>query len=405
MIQQNDRNYEFPIVSMNKKEYMAISAWIEKNRNLFEEESNDIYIFGAGIRGNMMLLLIENAGLKIRGFIDNSKEKQGGHVAGYAIYALEEIELRNNHVKILISTEDSYDIEAMLEQKGFMKDQNYYVIHNMIYDKYVDDFFCEKEIDYIAFGDCFFTEQDVDDLAGKTMGDVLIQKMGKIKILSLHGMCIPSFYYLMLEQLRLGIRPKAVAFIVNIPFCNSIQTKLPQSQHYELFKRIAEKSEGLSEETLEYIELVKMRSQNINQKAFATQHTRNHEHIDKMLTKSRYMYKFQKDNENVVYAKKMIEMLKKEGIKPVPFIPSLNTYVGEEWFGDDFIKKYSKICEDIKEYLNMDDVKVVDMSFLLKRDDYAGDRVTKFPTADGKNREMELLAEEMRKKKDERKNN
>lgn len=389
------KNFEFPILSVNKQEYDAIQNWIACHKLGITADKN-LYIFGAGIRGNMILKLLEEAQVEVAGFCDNSLEKQDAYVKEYKIYAPSDV-CNNPEVNyILVSPENSAEIEKFLEERGYVKEKNYFTIKNNLYRQYCDEFYRKGNIEYILFGDCYFTDLDVDSLDDMSMGELAIKTLGKdvTKVLSIHGMCIPSFYYLMKMQIKLGVRPRAVAFIVNIPFCNSIQTKLPQSQHASLLKMIEADLPIADDEFSQYVKLTESRSHNINAKSFSTSSNakrKNNIHIEKMLTKSRYMYKFEEDNENIIFLKKIIELLQENDIKPVPFFPALNYFVGIEFYGQDFMRSYKAICENIKRSISEYGVEILDMSFLLEKKYFLGERMTKFPDSNGKWIEISTL--------------
>lgn len=394
-----EKNFEFPILSISKQEYNAIQTWIENHKKTVMNK--DLYIFGAGIRGNIILKLLEESNIKVKGFFDNSIEKQGSFVKQYRIFSPSEIydNLKENY--ILISSENSSEIEKSLQAKGYVKEENYSTIRSEIYPLYQKEFFRKEKFDYILFGDCYFTDLDIDNLDDLSMSELASEKLGKekTKVLSIHGMCIPSFYYLMKLQIKLGIVPKAVAIIVNIPFCDRIQTKLPQSQHAELLKAIRNNMPIQSDEFDQYLEIVETRSKNLNMKSFSTIKkikNRTDDYIEKILTKTRYMYDFQEDNENIVYLMKMIEFLQNNHIKPIPFIPALNYYTGIDYFGQEFMDKYCAICENIKKCIrNKYQIEVIDMSFILEKDYFSGNRMTKFPNHDGKEKEITFLCDKI----------
>lgn len=388
---EQEINFEFPILSINRCEHKKVLEWIRTHEKLLNEKK--LYIFGAGIRGNMMLKLLEEARITVAGFGDNNPEKQGKYVKEYPIYSMDEICADMSDKVILVSTENYHEIEAMLLAKGCGKDRDFFVIDSDIYEQFFHEFFRTGHIAHILFGDCFFTELDVDDLSGKTMGELALDELGSdiTKVLSIHGMCIPGFYYLMKEQIRMGIVPKSVAFIVNIPFCNGIQTKLPQSQHSMLLKKIEGSLPVSSEEFARYVKLTEERSRNINAAGFSTNRVRNHDNVEKILTKSRYMYEFNEKNENIEYLVKLIRLLQENHVKPVPFIPALNFYSGVTWFGDEFLRKYNAICQNIKTVVSSFDVDILDMSMLLDEEYFCGERMTKFPNEAGKAKEIGLL--------------
>lgn len=394
-----ERNYEFPIMAINKEEYNAIQNWIANHK--VKVSGKKLYIFGAGIRGNMILKLLEEAHIDVAGFCDNSSEKQGAYIKNYKIFAPAEICGNPKENYILVSAENSSEIVEMLKNRGYIEEKSYFVIKNNIYLTYQKEFFREEKIDYVLFGDCYFTDLDIDDLSDMSMGELASEKLGvtRTKILSLHGMCIPSFYYLMLMQIKLGIVPKAVAFIVNIPFCNGIQTKLPQSQHAGLLKQIQQTMPVKCHEFEQYVKLAESRSHNINAKSFSTRgdhKTKNDNYVEKLLTKSRYMYKFDEYNENIDYLKRMIELLQENQVKPVPFIPALNYYTGVDYYGQEFTDRYCAICNSIKECVKKYKVEMLDMSFWLEKSYFSGDRMTKFPNRAGKEKEISLLCSKMK---------
>lgn len=72
------------------------------NFQLFQGQS---YIFGAGIRGNVILKLLEGASIRVAGFFDNSIEKQGVFVKEYKIFSPQEICDKPEENYILISPE------------------------------------------------------------------------------------------------------------------------------------------------------------------------------------------------------------------------------------------------------------------------------------------------------------
>lgn len=81
--------------------------------------AKEYYIFGAGIRGREALLLFKSLSIEISGFIDNDVEKIGKLFEGYRVYALSEINPKEN-VCIYISTLKHRDeIYSQLLEYGF----------------------------------------------------------------------------------------------------------------------------------------------------------------------------------------------------------------------------------------------------------------------------------------------
>lgn len=383
------KNFQFPIVAVNQGDYANIQKWVEQNKELLSKKN--VYIYGAGIRGNLFLRILEKNEIRVTGFIDGSEEKQGGVVGTLPIYSLKTLPDSTENF-ILVSPENSKDIVSLLEENKYQRHQHYDVIESSIYPDYFNEYMRRGNIDYIFFGDCFFPDLDVNDLDQKSMGDMVKERLGeeKTKVLTLHGMCTPSFYYILREQLALGIRPKVVSFIVNVPFCGGIQTKLPQSQHPVMLEKLLEVHGD--EEFAEYVELAKKRANNINQKSFSTNAAnKNQETVEKMLTKMRYMYPYDAGNENIVYAVKIIQLLKEHNIKAKPFIPALHYKAGVDFWGEEFTIAYDAICQGLRDTVKEQGVELLDMSYLLDEHMFFGNHMTKFPNREGKKKEVDAL--------------
>lgn len=66
-------------------------------------------------------------------------------------------------------------------------------------------------------------------------------------------------------------------------------------------------------------------------------------------------------------------------------------YTGIDFYGDDFIDRYKAICDNIKKSISEYGIETLDMSFLLDKKYYSENRMTKFPNAEGKEKEISML--------------
>ena len=86
-----------------------------------------------------------------------------------------------------------------------------------------------------------------------------------------------------------------------------------------------------------------------------------------------YLFRYRETTEGVVYLKKTIEMMNKNGIPVILYVPPVNYYQGEILFGEDFKQSYEINFRKLYESLNKEGLKyeVVDASYLLALDDFA----------------------------------
>lgn len=88
--------------------------WIRKNIDADE----DAYIFGAGYVGKWICRNLHSAGIKVIGFLDNSKGRQGSECSGLPIFAPEKL-LQVGHGNVFVSSYDyAEEMEAQLLRMG-----------------------------------------------------------------------------------------------------------------------------------------------------------------------------------------------------------------------------------------------------------------------------------------------
>ena len=189
------KNYAWPVTSMDQADYSAFSQWFEEHEEMLQKRQ--LIIWGAGIRGTTFSILLKERGIHNIRFVDSNPQKQGGCIDEFPILAPDELnQLKQGEFLILISTENSRDIQMDLENRGYQKDVDYVSIESGQYPAYVAEFLRPYERDILIMGDCEFSTMSLNEEDHSTLRDKLYLRFGKgkAKILAMHGIGLRAQY-------------------------------------------------------------------------------------------------------------------------------------------------------------------------------------------------------------------
>lgn len=368
-------NYAWPVTSCNREDYNAFIQFMQKYPSLFSH--NKIAIWGAGIRGTEFSIFFERNNFRNILFVDNNPEKWGGFVNDYPIISPIQLEekMKLEQIRILISTENSNDIEKQLTEKGYCKGQEFFTVESGLYDKYMEEFERNYNGDVLFLGDCEFSKISILDRDMDNLAEMLRKRGGEkhIKVLAMHGMGIRSFYHVLCSQVSMGMRPKRLALMVNLDTLTGKQHLLPRSQHEELLQRIYQFSTTKNDEFEEYLQVVHQRNKNHKIEFF----TRNpsgkvvSEQKAKNYFRLNYMYDLDIKTEGMAYLEKILDFARKENILVTAFTPPVNYTFARQLFGTKFQEKYIQNIEKIQSVVTEKQGTFLNLSFCLEPEFFA----------------------------------
>lgn len=367
------RNFAWPITAINKYDYLLMERFIDMYRDFLK--SKKIIIFGAGIRGTEISIILKDIYHEDILFVDNNKEKWGGYIDGYLIISPEEMLKINTNRVILISTEEYVAIEDQLESYGLVKGKDYFCLHNNQYEMFVDEFSLKNDYSTLIMGDCMFEMIAFDDKQKDSLAEIISDKMGSsnVKLLTMHGMNMLGFYHIMVEQCKQINKPKIFVVMINFETLTGKQHLLPRSQHTKLIEMINTMIQNDSSEFSEYKDLTKSRVENVNAEFFTTnKYTTNNkgninEKASKLFLKLNYMYNLDLNIEPVRYFVKIIDFCIENNIKLIPFVPPVNYQLGIELFDNKFEECYSRNLEALKLLISEKGFELLDLSHIITK--------------------------------------
>ncbi len=371
-------DFECPEYMLDKGELVLLQDFVEKNRKALEEKR--LLIFGAGVRGSIFGLLLQNEGIKEFDYCDNNEIKWGGTIGSHSIISPKELQERVKEYIVLISVESrelAKVMENQLCEMGFETDRNLFSLPSEIYDKYLNEFFKPIKDHVLVMGDCRFTFVSIADDNTQTLDDILKKEFEDreipAKVLSMHALCMRPQYYMIKEQFEIGNVPSTLILPINYETYNGTTHLLSSSQHTELMHRMYEHAGRKDYELEEYIQLTKQRTEN-PPFIFSVENENGSAVVsDKKLRiflKMSYMYEPDLESEGVVYLKKTLLLARKYNVKVLAFAPPLNYMSGKEYWGDAFISTYQKGLEVFKQIVLEYGGAFLDQSFLLTEDGF-----------------------------------
>lgn len=375
---ENSVNFAWPVTSVDKGDYRAFCLWFNENEKMLRE--GQLIIWGAGIRGTGFAIFLKNRGYYNIVFVDSNSQKWDGYIDEFPIFPPEELEkrrARGEKNKILISTENSKEIEAELERKGYCREKDFFIIQTHPYENYMAEFKRAYTPEVLIMGDCEFSTISIRDKDDRNLQEMIQERCGieRIKVLAMHGMGLRAYYNIFHSQLLLGMKPQYLFIMVNLDTLTGKQHLLPRSQHAELIQMIYDCTEPKTEEFTEYVRLVWERSKQIQAEFFTSGEEKKIDAAMELKARNyirlNYLYDLDIYTEGLIYMVKIIKEASAEGIKVLPFLPPVNYQLGIKLFGEKFRQKYEHNVEKIKILLSENQTELLDLSYQLPSELFA----------------------------------
>jgi len=370
----SDKNFAWPVTDTYSDNVVALKRCIEENESLFRNRG--ITLFGAGIRGNELLKLLEMDGYIVHAFIDNNVDKQGGCIDQYPIVSLEKT-LEQNALPVIIVTPENCDaIRGQLNSVGLKENVDFFCIENETYEKYVAEFMRPYSKKNLALGDCALSAVSLTDTNRDSLAALLQKSLGKeeLKILAMHGMGMGGYFHMLRMQISLGMRPKHLLLEVNMETFMPRHHLLPRSQHVELLRKVSTLLKCKDKEFQDFIDLSAKRFGTFQTDFFSgaakNQKNRVSDNSAKLFFKMNYMYSLDRNVEGFVYYMKLLALLKHENIKPIIFIPPVNYQFAYKLFDDKFRVAYEANLDTIRRETEEMGFSLLELQYVLTPDEF-----------------------------------
>lgn len=363
------RNFAWLVTSIDQADHEAFLRWFAQIEDRLRDRQ--LILWGAGIRGTTFSVLLKEHGFYNIKFVDSNPEKHGGYIDEFPILSPEDLEHMREHQEylILISTENSQEIQIYLSGKGYQKDADYFVIESGQYSAYVEEFLRPYDRETLIMGDCEFSTMSLNEEDHHTLREKLYQRLGKdkTKILAMHGIGLRAQYNIFRAQILAGMKPKRLVIMVNFEMLTGIQHLLPRSQHAELLRMLRDVQMNPTEEFTEYVQVAETRSQNLQMEFFtAPEETQPvTEAKARNYFRLNYLYSLNVHTEELEYLNKLFTLARAEDISVLPFIPPVNYEFARKLFGEMFDARYTENVKKVHEIVEFAGLRLLDLSYTL----------------------------------------
>lgn len=364
------KNYAWPVSVSSKEVYQY---FLTKVKLLKEQLSNrTILIFGAGIRGTLLAIILQEEGFQEFSFVDNNKDKWGGNINGYPIMSFEEACHMDPEPFFLLSMEDCEKVTVQVKAAGFVEDEDYCVLNASLYDFYMEEYKRENENKVLIMGDCGLTHVPIVDSGADNLGTILKKRLGenKSKVLAMHGMGMNSYYHIFRTYVKEFGYPQRVLLMTNFETMTGKQHLLPRSQHYALLQRVYQHSQDDSEFGA-YLKLVKERAENFKIEIVSASDKDSYEEQARNYMRYNYTYRLRESNENIEYLQKFLDLLQQNHVEVTTYIPPVNYEYAKELEIPNFEERYRYNVDLLKKIQSKYEVTVLDLSHFLTREEFA----------------------------------
>ena len=162
-------NFAWPVTVLGQYDYNALSDCLEQYRDIIEQK--EIVIFGAGIRGTIFSILLQQKGYTKLIFTDNNESKVGNFINQFPIISFSDVCEKRKDIFIIVSVENGSGIKRQLENAGFQEGIEFTLVENHVYEKFIEEFFSKKNTETLVMGDCGLTDVGLKDNSEQSSGE------------------------------------------------------------------------------------------------------------------------------------------------------------------------------------------------------------------------------------------
>lgn len=379
---EQTKNFAWPVTAISKENYQAIVGWAEENKGKIENKH--ILIFGAGIRGAEISVILESIGYTDIIFTDNNSDKWGGCIDKYPIIPVKDALDMKDKVVYLVSVEEGASICRQLEREGLKHDVDFYFPKPNLYERFINEYKRNIDKEILVMGDCMFEVVSFEDENKDSLADMLYEKYGleNIKLLTMHGLSLPGFYHMLKGQINCSMIPSIVVLMLNFETLTGKQHLLPRSQHTQLIKAAYDYSPDPDGELEKYVMITEQRVKNIQAEFFTTNKfsakKSNNEQgkisdtASKVFFKINYLYTLDTEIESIQYLKKIMNLAHEYKFHLIPFVPPVNYQRGSELFGENrFESSYGDNLAKLSEVVKNGGFELLDLSHICDNTEFA----------------------------------
>lgn len=351
-------------------------------RQLSELKSNlgckAIYIWGAGVRGTLLGMLLERRGYSRFSYIDGDARKWGMNICNHMIDSVKQLDgLDKKDFIILVPLEYPQSVKDVLEQRGMIEQENFYIITSTEKKSFINEFFKNYNKKILLIGGSIFDQIPIEEADDENLKSAFCRLYGaKLKPLSINSMSIGGYYFLLRMQLLYGMIPEQLWLFLSWDLLTNYNHLLPRSQHADLFEEINSRINfhDLSFEL--FIKQAKERAANYKLelkyspvRAFKGNRP-SQEQIHRDYLNKSLLYSVDSHTESYCYLEKIMHLCNEYHIKCILFMIPYNYQLVKYYCGEQALSLVSDNFEKINKLCNLYGVQGEDLGGAVLQKDF-----------------------------------
>lgn len=362
---------EWPIKSANKETINSLEEQIDANKQLWQGKK--LYIWGAGVRGTLTGLLLEQHGFENFLYIDGDSRKWGKNICGHSICSsVEFLTTCTQNDFILIPLEYSEEVKSTLLAYEFVEKENFLILKTNESKTFVNHFLVKHNSKFLMIGGSLFNEVSLCE-KGPSLAERLSSLFGEnANILSINCLSLVGYYHLIRMKIMCNYIPKETCIFLTWDLMTEYAHLLPRNQHVELFELLKKNCDIYDQSLDDFIANTQKRSCNYKLE-FEKSPIRVFEgsrpllqYIHRNYLEKSLLFSLETSTESFEYLNRIIDICKQYSIRCSIFFLPYNYQFVEDYFGKEaraIVNKNMKIIEDIFLPRN---IKLYDLGRLLE---------------------------------------
>ena len=230
----------WPIMTTNIDEKRYVQMFISQNKRKWEGRL--LYIWGAGVRGTRLGYWLEREGHPAFAFVDNDSDKWGNDLAGHKIYSPAILDDAGGKF-VLISIENSHEIDSILTHKGYRAGYNCLKLGGAADEAFLTAMNTVKGGGRLILGGALKLCGLEEDTC---LADSLEEKLN-CTVLALSGFPLAIMYFAVRQICSEGRTPAKAAVFLRYDAVDDVNHLLPRLQKFPLAEKLLLRDQGNQE--------------------------------------------------------------------------------------------------------------------------------------------------------------
>lgn len=334
-----------------------------------------IGIWGAGVRGIVVGIVLEEMGILEYTYIDGDSEKQGRDINGHSIISYEEA--KTKEVYFILSMEYQDEVVKILLEEGYTEQQDFYGLISSEDERLLFELKNDVHAKRLVLGASVLDNVPIEESDEPNLSEYIKKEMKDVKVLGTSNLSMEMMFFLIQLELYQNSDCKNILILIDFKEFTTYYSLLPRVQKPKLLLRLKKYGEYLeSEELVNHISTIygkrvlQSEKYEIENKYSPDRLERDH---DKRLRKYLSLSvsdDFSAECEEMKYLSKILEFAKCRGVNVTAMIQPMNKELCCELLGEEFQCAYSKKIDIINRFMRKYDAGFIDAGDLLRRDSF-----------------------------------